>query len=120
MYKTVEVNTEVNWFSSFNKEVTQMKEHLSIRGQALSKDMPLLARTHFDIVKDLYDPKNNPDGYINMCTAETHLVNDEAIALLSKTQSRLQLKAAHIQNAGHSAWRSRRCIFDSCSLLFKL
>ena len=38
----------------------------------------------------------NPNGHINMGTAETHLVNDEVIELLNKVQSRMVLTSKNI------------------------
>lgn len=73
-----------------------MKECLSKRGQSLSKDIPILQHAHYSIIKDLYDHQANPNGYINMGTAETHLINDEVIKLLNKAQSSLQLRPEHI------------------------
>lgn len=73
-----------------------MKEKLSKRGQGFSKEMPLLANTHFSIRKDLYDPVHNANGYVNMGTAETHLIDEEVIDLLNKIHRRMELKPAHI------------------------
>ncbi|MGL4858198.1 MAG: aminotransferase class I/II-fold pyridoxal phosphate-dependent enzyme [Enterobacteriaceae bacterium] len=73
-----------------------MKEHLSKRGQSYVRDMPPLVQAHFDTLSDVYHPVNNPQGHINMGTAETHLVNDEVIKLLHTVQNRMVLKAKNI------------------------
>jgi len=73
-----------------------MKEHLSKRGQTLVKDLSPLMQAHYNIQEDLYHPVNNPLGYINMGTAESHLVNDEILDLLHKIHGRLNLSPKHI------------------------
>jgi aspartate/methionine/tyrosine aminotransferase len=73
-----------------------MKEHLSNRGQSLSRDMPALQGAHYAIQSNLYHPETNPCGYINMGTAESHLINDEVIAILSRIQCGLELTPHHI------------------------
>lgn len=69
---------------------------LSKRGQANVKDMPPLVHAHFSTVGDMYTPDENPYGYINMGTAETHLMNDEIIELLQKSHTRTKFNAKHI------------------------
>ncbi len=73
-----------------------MKELLSTRGQSLSRDMPALQQAHFAIQENLYDPKARPKGYINMGTAETHLIDDEVIAFLNRVQNNLEMKPHHL------------------------
>jgi 1-aminocyclopropane-1-carboxylate synthase len=73
-----------------------MKQFLSERGKALVKDMSPLMHADFSTRDKLYDPETNPDGYINMGTAETHLINREVIELLSKIQNRMELLPKHI------------------------
>ncbi len=73
-----------------------MKELPSKRGQSYVKDMPPLVQAHFSTEDDRYHHEKNPKGHINMGTAETHLVNDEVIDLLYKTQGRLKLTSKSI------------------------
>lgn len=73
-----------------------MKQFLSKRGCNYVKDMPPLMEAHFSIVDKLYHPKLRTDGYINMGTAETHLIDKEICALVNKVQSRLEIKSEHI------------------------
>ena len=73
-----------------------MKQFLSERGKALVKDMSPLMHADFSTRDKLYNPETNPDGYINMGTAETHLINSEVIELLSKIQNRMELLPKHI------------------------
>lgn len=65
-----------------------MKDHLSKRGRHWVKDMSPLMNADFSTRNNRYDPELRPEGYINMGTAETHLINDQAIALLTKIHSR--------------------------------
>ena len=73
-----------------------MNENLSIRGKALVKDMSPLMHADFSTRDKLYNPDTNPTGYINMGTAETHLINNEVIDLIHKIQDRMELKPKHI------------------------
>lgn len=73
-----------------------MKEFLSNRGRALVRDMSPLMHAHFNIADQMYDPEARPDGYINMGTAETHLINKEVIDLLTKVQNRMTIQPKNI------------------------
>jgi|LGOV01.1.fsa_nt_gb 1-aminocyclopropane-1-carboxylate synthase len=73
-----------------------MKKFLSDRGKSLVKDMPPLMHAHFSTVDKLYDPEHNSDGYINMGTAETHLVNDEVTDIIMKIQRDMTVKPSYI------------------------
>lgn len=73
-----------------------MKQFLSQRGKALVKDMSPLMHAHFSTQNDRYHPEKNPQGHINMGTAETHLINDEVLDLLSTLQNRMELTPDHI------------------------
>lgn len=73
-----------------------MKQFLSERGKALVKDMSPLMHAHFSTEDDRYHPENNPNGHINMGTAETHLINKEILELLTTLEHRMELKPAHI------------------------
>lgn len=73
-----------------------MKENLSKRGQSLVKDLSPLMQAHYNIQEDLYHPVNHPQGYINMGTAEAHIINDEILGLLHTIHGRLQLESKHI------------------------
>lgn len=73
-----------------------MKKYLSKRGQALVRDMSPLMHAHYSTAEIRYDPEIRPDGYINMGTAETHLINDEVIDLLTKVQNRMKIEPKHI------------------------
>jgi aspartate/methionine/tyrosine aminotransferase len=68
-----------------------MLELLSERGRSNVKDMPALVQAHFSTLNDMYDSQQNPNGHINMGTAETRLVDKEVIELLEKTQARMKL-----------------------------
>ncbi|MCD7896921.1 MAG: aminotransferase class I/II-fold pyridoxal phosphate-dependent enzyme [Planctomycetaceae bacterium] len=70
-----------------------MKDSLSQRGRALVKDMSPLMHADFSTRGDQYHPEKNPRGHINMGTAETHLINDDVIALLRTVQARMPLHA---------------------------
>lgn len=73
-----------------------MKKHLSKRGQSYVRDMSPLMQSHYSTAEIRYNPETRPDGYINMGTAETHLINDEVIELLNKAQSRMKILPKHI------------------------
>ena len=73
-----------------------MKESLSVRGQSKVKEMSPLMHADFSTRDKLYDPVTRPDGYINLGTAETHLINDEVIELIYKLQNRMKLTSKHI------------------------
>lgn len=73
-----------------------MIQFLSERGRSLVKDMSPLMHADFSTRDNLYNPESNPGGYINMGTAETHLINEEILELLSKIQNRMELKPKHI------------------------
>jgi len=73
-----------------------MKESLSARGKALVRDMSPLMHAHYSIEHLKYDCDIRPDGYINMGTAETHLINDEVIELLNTVTDRLELNPNHL------------------------
>lgn len=73
-----------------------MIDHLSSRGRSFVKDLSPLIQAHFKSQGDPYDFDSNHGGYINMGTAETHLINEEIIDLLYKVQNRLQLNPEHI------------------------
>lgn len=63
-----------------------MEQFLSQRGRKFVKDMPPLMAAHFRIVDQLYHPKIRPEGYINMGTAETHLMDHTMSKLIQKIQ----------------------------------
>jgi len=73
-----------------------MKQYLSNRGKEHVRDMTPLMYAHYSTAEILYDPEVRADGYINMGTAETHLINNEVIELLSKVQNRMTLLPKHI------------------------
>lgn len=73
-----------------------MKDNLSTRGRGLVKDMSPLMHADFSTRSDLYHPETNPGGHINMGTAETHLVNAEALGLLRTLMQRMELRPPHI------------------------
>lgn len=73
-----------------------MMELLSERGRSNVKDLPSLVQAHFDALGDMYDPTNNPGGHINMGTAETRLVDKEAIQLLEQTTAKMKLTPHNI------------------------
>lgn len=49
---------------------------ISGRGRQLFKDPPPLIVAHFHCARDPYHPVDNPDGYVNLGTAENHLLWD--------------------------------------------
>ncbi|XVG95640.1 aminotransferase class I/II-fold pyridoxal phosphate-dependent enzyme [Eubacteriales bacterium KG127] len=69
-----------------------MLEFLSKRGKSNVRPLPALVKAHFDALEDIYDKDTNPNGYINFGTAETKLVDEEAIALLEKVSRDMDLK----------------------------
>lgn len=73
-----------------------MKEYLSKRGQSLASEVSPLVYEHFRIQDDQYHPEKNPDGHINMGTAETHLINDEMLAVIKVVQARVKLEPRHL------------------------
>lgn len=88
-----------------------MMEYLSERGRANVKDLPALVQAHFNALGDMYDPEENPNGHINMGTAETRLVDWEVIELLEKTAQRMKLKPENIHyNKFHGTDQFREAI----------
>ncbi len=73
-----------------------MKENLSKRGKSLVRDMSILMHADFSVRDQMYDPEIRPNGYINLGTAETLLVDDEVIAVLTDIQQNLKLKPSHL------------------------
>ena len=73
-----------------------MKQLLSRRGMANVKDMPMLVHAHWKTLDDPFDPKTNPKGYINLGTAENHLMDSMVLDLLGRIQSQMRLKPEHI------------------------
>lgn len=73
-----------------------MKEFLSNRGKSYVKELSPLMHADFSTRNYRYDPETQPDGHINMGTAESHLINKEVIALLTKLQSRMTILPKHI------------------------
>jgi len=73
-----------------------MRDSLSLRGRALVRDMSPLMQAHYSIQDIQYDEKVRPDGYINMGTAETHLINQEIIDLLNKISGRMEIRPQHL------------------------
>ena len=73
-----------------------MKDSLSKRGRELVRDMSPLMHAHYSVEHLKYDPEIRPDGYINMGTAETHLINDEIIELLTKITHRMEILPKHL------------------------
>lgn len=73
-----------------------MIEHLSERGKKWVRTSPPLVKAHFDNFYNMYDKDNNPNGLINMGTAESHLVNNEVCDLLRKAAERMDLTGYNI------------------------
>lgn len=73
-----------------------MKQLLSKRGMANVKDMPMLVHAHWMTLDDSFDSKTNPKGYINLGTAENHLIDSMVLDLLTRIQSQMRLEAEHI------------------------
>ena len=73
-----------------------MLEYLSDRGRKWVRTLPPLVKAHFDNFNNMYDKETNPNGLINMGTAESHLVNDEICELLHKSAERMDLTGYNI------------------------
>ncbi len=73
-----------------------MKEFLSPRGQKWARALPPLVKAHFDNFYNLYDKETNPEGLINMGTAESHLVNKEVCALMQTVLQRVDISSETI------------------------
>ncbi|MEL5896638.1 aminotransferase class I/II-fold pyridoxal phosphate-dependent enzyme [Clostridium sporogenes] len=69
---------------------------LSKRGMANVKDMSPLMHADFSTRDKRYNPTTRKDGYINLGTAETHLIDDEIINLLYKLQNTIKLESKHL------------------------
>ena len=73
-----------------------MIDSLSTRGRTWVRDMSPLMHAHYSVEHIKYDPDIRPDGYINMGTAETHLINEEVIELLTKISNRMEIQPKHL------------------------
>ena len=73
-----------------------MLEYLSERGRKWVRTLPPLVKAHFDNFYNMYDKEKNPNGLINMGTAESHLVNNEICDLLRKSAERMDLTGYNI------------------------
>jgi aspartate/methionine/tyrosine aminotransferase len=73
-----------------------MLEYLSERGKKWVRTLPPLVKAHFDNFYNMYDKDTNPNGLINMGTAESHLVNKEICELLRKSAERMDLTGYNI------------------------
>ncbi|MFQ9891680.1 MAG: aminotransferase class I/II-fold pyridoxal phosphate-dependent enzyme [Emergencia sp.] len=73
-----------------------MIEYLSERGKKWVRTLPPLVKAHFDNFYNMYDKDKNPNGLINMGTAESHLVNKEVCDLLRKSAERMDLTGYNI------------------------
>lgn len=60
------------------------------------RTLPPLVKAHFDNFYNMYDRETNPNGLINMGTAESHLVNGEVCDLLRKAAERMDLTGYNI------------------------
>lgn len=90
-----------------------MLEYLSERGRTNVKELPALVQAHFNALGDMYDAVENPQGHINMGTAETRLVDQETIALLKTVSQRMELKPDHLHyNKFHGTDEFRSAIAD--------
>lgn len=90
-----------------------MLAFLSERGRKNVKSLPALVQAHFNALNDMYDPKTNPQGHINMGTAETRLVDRETIDLLKTVSSRMELMPDHLHyNKFHGSDEFRSAIAD--------
>ncbi|EJO5347284.1 aminotransferase class I/II-fold pyridoxal phosphate-dependent enzyme [Clostridium botulinum] len=69
---------------------------LSKRGMANVKDMSPLMHADFSTRDKRYNATTRKDGYINLGTAETHLIDDEIINLLYKLQNTIKLESKHL------------------------
>lgn len=88
----------------------EMKKLLSKRGQANVKDLPFLMHAHFSSLNDLFS-ESNPNGHINLGTAENRLIDSLMIDLLGKVHSRLKLTGENIHyNLFHGATFFREAI----------
>lgn len=73
-----------------------MLEFLSDRGRKWVKTLPPLVKAHFDNFYNMYDKDNNPNGLINMGTAESHLVDKEVCELLKESAEQMDLTGYNI------------------------
>lgn len=73
-----------------------MLEYLSERGKKWVRTLPPLVKAHFDNFYNMYDKDTNPNGLINMGTAESHLVNKEVCDLLRKSAEKMDLTGYNI------------------------
>lgn len=73
-----------------------MLEYLSERGKKWVRTLPPLVKAHFDNFYNMYDKNSNPNGLINMGTAESHLVDREVCDLLRKAAGRMDLTGYNI------------------------
>lgn len=73
-----------------------MKEFLAPRGQKWARALPPLVKAHFDNFYNLYDKETNPEGLINMGTAESHLVNKEVCQLVETVMGRVKVTSETI------------------------
>lgn len=73
-----------------------MIEYLSDRGKKWVRTLPPLVKAHFDNFYNMYDKETNPNGLVNMGTAESHLVNKEVCDLLRKSAERMDLSGYNI------------------------
>lgn len=73
-----------------------MLEYLSERGRKWVRTLPPLVKAHFDNFYNMYDKEKNPNGLVNMGTAESHLVNNEICDLLRKSAERMDLTGYNI------------------------
>ncbi|NBK99156.1 MAG: aminotransferase class I/II-fold pyridoxal phosphate-dependent enzyme [Erysipelotrichia bacterium] len=73
-----------------------MVQYLSERGKKWVKTLPPLVKAHFDNFYNMYDKHSNPNGLINMGTAESHLVNKEVCDLLKIVGNRMELTGLNI------------------------
>lgn len=69
---------------------------LSKRGKSNVKEMSALMHADFSTRDKRYDPVNRKDGYINLGTAETHLIDKELIAFLENIQKNMKLESKNL------------------------
>lgn len=87
-----------------------MKQFLSERGQANVKPLPFLMKAHFDALDDMCG-ESNPEGYINLGTAENRLIDGVMIDILGKVHQRLKLTGRDIHyNVFHGSKQFREAI----------
>lgn len=87
-----------------------MKQLLSKRGQDNVKDLPFLMHAHFNALNDLFS-ETNPNGHINLGTAENRLMDEAMIDLLGTIHTRLKLTGENIHyNLFHGARFFREAI----------